>query len=36
MNGLQPERYYQILIQTTIDNNVIVLDENYSFKVVNG
>ena len=36
MNGLQPERYYQILIQTTIDNNVIVLDKNYSFKVVTG
>ena len=36
MNGLEPERYYQILIQTTIGNNTIVLDENYYFKVVNG
>jgi hypothetical protein len=36
MNGLEPERYYQILIQTTIESNTIVLDENYYFKVVNG
>jgi hypothetical protein len=36
MNGLEPERYYQILVQTTIDNNTIVMDENYYFKVVNG
>ena len=36
MNGLEPERNYQILIQTTIDNNVIVMDENYYFKVING
>ena len=36
MNGLEPERYYQILIQTTVQNNTIVLDENYYFKVVNG
>jgi hypothetical protein len=36
MNGLEPERYYQILIQTTIGSNTIVLDENYYFKVVNG
>ena len=36
MNGLEPERYYQILVQTTVDNNTIVMDENYYFKVVNG
>ena len=36
MNGLEPERYYQILIQTTIDENTIVRNENYYFKVVNG
>jgi len=36
MNGLQPERNYQILIQTNIDNNVIIMDEKYYFKVVNG
>ena len=36
MNGLEPERYYEILIQTTIDGNTIVKDDQYYFKVVNG
>jgi hypothetical protein len=36
MNGLEPERYYNILIQTEIDGQTIVLDENYYFKVING
>tara|TARA_B100001057_G_scaffold498761_1_gene606941 strand:- start:2093 stop:3244 length:1152 start_codon:yes stop_codon:yes gene_type:complete len=36
MNGLQPERYYKILIQTTINGSTIVKDDNYYFKVVNG
>ncbi len=36
MNGLEPERYYNILIQTEVDGNTVVLDENYYFKVVNG
>ena len=36
MNGLQPERNYQILIKTEIKGNTLVLDENYTFKVVNG
>ena len=36
MNGLEPERYYNILIQTEIQGQTIVLDENYYFKVVNG
>jgi hypothetical protein len=36
MNGLEPERNYQILIQTNIDNNVIIMDEKYYFKVING
>lgn len=36
MNGLQPERYYRILIQTTVANNTIVLDNDYYFKVVVG
>ncbi len=36
MNGLEPERYYNILIQTEIDGQTIVMDENYHFKVVNG
>jgi len=35
MNGLQPERYYQILIKTIINNNTIIIDNksNY-FKIV--
>ena len=36
MNGLEPERYYNILVQTEVNGNTIILDENYYFKVVNG
>ena len=36
MNGLEPERYYQILIKTEIDGSTLVLDDNYYFKVING
>jgi hypothetical protein len=36
MNGLEPERYYSILIKTIIDNNTLVFDTNYNFKVING
>jgi len=36
MNGLEPERYYEILVQTTVDGNTIVKDDQYYFKVVNG
>jgi hypothetical protein len=36
MNGLQPERYYTILLQTTISGSTMVLDMNYNFKVING
>lgn len=36
MNGLEPERYYTILIQTTSGGSTIVLNNNYSFKVING
>lgn len=36
MNGLQPERYYTILIQTTIKGTTRVFDSNYNFKVING
>ena len=35
MNGLQPERYYKILIQTEISGSTIVKDDNYYFKVIN-
>jgi len=36
MNGLQPERYYTILIQTTIGETTQVVDSNFNFKVING
>jgi len=36
MSGLQPERYYQILIKTIIDDEILILDNNYYFKVING
>ena len=36
MNGLEPERYYKILVQTTINSSTLVLDDNYYFKVING
>jgi hypothetical protein len=36
MNGLEPQRYYTILLQTTSGGSTIVLDNNYSFKVING
>ena len=36
MNGLQPERYYTVLIKTTSGGSTIVLDNDYNFKVVVG
>jgi len=36
MNGLEPERYYSILIKTIIDGSTIIFDDNYYFKIVNG
>jgi len=36
MAGLQPERYYKILIQTTVSGSTLVKDDNYYFKIVNG
>jgi len=36
MNGLEPERYYTILVQTTIDGTTKVFDENIMFKVAKG
>jgi len=35
MDGLEPERYYKILIKTNIDGSTKVFDEEYYFKVVN-
>lgn len=34
MAGLQPERYYRVLLKTTIDGSTNVLDEDILFKVV--
>jgi hypothetical protein len=34
MNGLEPERYYKILIKTIINGSTLVLDDNYYFKVI--
>jgi hypothetical protein len=35
MNGLEPERYYQLLFKTILDNGeTIIFDENYYFKVI--
>jgi len=36
MNGLEPERYYSIVIKTEINGSTILLDDNYYFKVING
>jgi hypothetical protein len=34
MNGLQPERFYKILIKSVIDGSTIVFDKDYIFKVI--
>jgi hypothetical protein len=34
MNGLEPERYYKILIKTIIGGSTLVLDDDYYFKVI--
>jgi hypothetical protein len=36
MSGLEPERYYQILIKTIINGSTLIFDDNYYFKVING
>jgi hypothetical protein len=36
MNGLQPERYYKILIKTIINGSTIIFDDDYYFKIING
>ena len=36
MNGLEPERNYQILVKTQIGDNVLVSKDKFYFKVVNG
>lgn len=34
MNGLQPERYYRILIKTTLDSSTTILSDTDIFKVI--
>jgi hypothetical protein len=36
MSGLEPERYYKILIKTLINGSTIIFDDSYYFKVING
>jgi hypothetical protein len=36
MNGLEPERYYAILIKSNIAGTTQVFDDQYYFKVING
>ena len=36
MNGLEPERYYKVLIQVNNGSSTTVYDNDYYFKVVNG
>ena len=34
MDGLQPERYYRLLIKTEIDGTTTIVDNDQVFKVV--
>jgi hypothetical protein len=34
MNGLQPERYYNIYVKTTIDGSTLILNQNLDFKII--
>ena len=36
MSGLEPERYYKILIKILINGSTKIFDDHYYFKVVNG
>ena len=36
MSGLEPERYYSILVKTVINGSTIIFDDQYYFKVING
>ena len=36
MNGLEPERYYKLLIQVDNGTATKVYDNDYYFKVING
>lgn len=34
MNGLEPERYYKLILKTIISGSVLIFDDQYFFKVV--
>ena len=36
MNGLEPERYYSVLIKTEINGSTLIIDDDNYFKVING
>jgi len=36
MSGLEPERYYKVLIKTNINGSTLIFDDDYYFKVING
>lgn len=36
MNGLEPERYYQILLKIVLNGETTILDNDYYFKIING
>ena len=36
MDGLEPERYYTILVKTVLDGVTKVFDEDIMFKIING
>ena len=36
MNGLEPERYYQVLIKVEAGGSTTIYDDEYYFKVING
>jgi hypothetical protein len=36
MSGLEPERYYKLLVKTIINGSTIIFDDNFFFKVING
>ena len=36
MSGLEPERFYKVLIKTEINGSTLILDDDYYFKVING
>lgn len=36
LSGLEPERYYKLLVKTIINGETIIHDDNYYFKVING